>query len=324
MSDNARLYSDGLITGEQFKAIQSFEAKKTLSVHWELTTILYAGILLLTSGAGILIYKNIDTIGHQVILALIAAACAGCFYYAFKNRLPFSKEESVHPSAFFDYAVLLGCLLSGIFTGYIQYQYNFFGYHYGVASLIPTILFFICAYVFDHRGVLSLGITGLAGWAGFSVTPLEMLANNNFYGGYLIRTAIILGVFITLAAFLSDIKNFKRHFSFTYNNFSANMLFIAALYALFSESLKPLSFLFLSGLCVFFIRYAVRRQSLLFLLLSVIYGYIGLTYSIFSGLMKLNANGDSAFILGIFYVFASCAGIVLFFVNYKSILRIKK
>ena len=324
MNESTKLHTEGFITDEQLKAIQLYEENKPLSIHWELRTILYLGILLLTSGISILIYLNIDTIGHQAVLAIIAAACAGCFYYTYKNRLPYSNGETNHASPFFDYIMLLGCLLVGIFIGYIQFQYNLFGLHYGIATLIPTVLFFYCAYLFDHKGVLSLAITGLAGWVGLSVTPMQLLNNNDFSSSSFIYSAIILGAIITATAYYCDKKSIKKDFSFTYNNFSSNMLFVATLVALFSEPLKLLSFILLAGLCFYFIRYAIQHQSFLFLLLSVIYGYIGITYCIFSGLDALGSAGEFTFLLGTFYLFASCGGIISFFIYYKKILGIKK
>ena len=322
MQPATQLYNDGIITAEQLAAIEKSESEKLFSVHWELRTILYLGILLLTSGIGILIYLNIDTIGHQAVLALIAAGCTGCFYYAHKNALPYSNTAVKHPSPFFDYVVLLGCLLLGIFTGYLQFQYSVFGLHYGLATLFPTLVFFFCAYFFDHKGVLSLGITGLAAWAGLTVTPLELLDHNDFSDTTLMFTGMALGALMAGFAKFSEIKNIKSHFCFTWNNFAANILFVATLAAFFDQQLKWLGFLLLAGTCFYYIRYALQLQSFFFLLVSCLYGYIGLTYIIFSTL--LDGYGDTVIILGSFYFMASCGGIILFFIKYKQILGLKR
>ena len=319
MYESSQLNSDGIISDEQAAAIHEYETTKPLSVHWELRTILYLGILLLTSGISILVYLNIDTIGHQAILAIIATACIACFYFGYKHRLPYTNETTKHTSPFFDYIVLLGCLLFGTFIGYIQFQYSLFGYHYGIALLIPTLLFFLCAYRFDHKGVLSLGITGLAAWAGLTVTPLQLIQSTNFSNSTIIYTALALGLLIAGSSKYFDQKNIKKHFGFSYNNFAANILFIAILSALFSEPLKPLSFLVLAAICFYYIQYAIRQQSFLFLLLSVTYGYIGLTYAVFS---LISINSEAAFMLGFFYVLGSCGGVIYFFMNYKKILRL--
>ena len=322
MLESNLLHKEEIINAEQLAAISEFEKSKPMSVHWELKTILYLGILLLTSGIGILIYLNIDTIGHQTILALILLSCGGCFYYAYKNRLPYSNEPVTFPSPLFDYIILLGCMLFAIFIGYLQYQYSPFGKHYGFATLIPTGLFFVCAYLFDHKGILSLAITGLAAWAGVTVTPLQLLNDNDFSSLTIVIAAIILGITLVGFSKLSYNRNIKKHFDFSYNNFAANILFVGTLAALFTFDLKFISFLFLALVCFYYIKYAITNQSFLFLLLSVIYGYIGLTYGFFN--LLIHAANEASLMLGFFYIAASCAGVILFFIYYKRILGIKK
>ncbi len=321
MNENSQLNIDGIINFEQTAAIDKFESNKPLSVHWELRTLLYAGVLLFTSGIGILIYKNIDSIGHQAILAAIALACAGCFYYVYKQRLPYSHQETKHISPFFDYVVLLGSLLFGTFVGYLQYQYSLLGLDYGVALLFSTIVFFYFAYLFDHKGVLSLGITSLAAWAGITATPMDMIEKNDFSDTNIIFTSIVLGLTILLFSRYSDSKNIKKHFSFSYNTFASNLLFIALLAALFSQPYKWISFICLAAICYYYIKYAIEQQSFIFLLFSVVYGYIALTYCVVSMLGMFRS--DAVFTLGFFYVAASGFGIIAFFINYKKILQLK-
>ena len=175
-----QLFNDAIINEAKRDAINEYERTKPMSVHWELRTVLYLGVLLFTTGIGLLIYKNINTIGHQAILVCILASCVGCFYYASKHNLPYTHEEVKHSSPLFYYVVLLGCLLFGIFIGYLQYQYSMFGTHYGLATLVPTAVFFVAGYWFDNKSALSLGISGLAAWAGLTVTPLQLLEQNDF------------------------------------------------------------------------------------------------------------------------------------------------
>jgi hypothetical protein len=320
MHERYQLKNDGILSDAQIAAIVEYETTKPLSIHWELRTILYLGILLFTTGIGILIYLNIDTIGHQAILALIALACTACFYFGYKHRLPYTNEAVKHVSPFFDYIALLGCLLFGTFIGYIQFQYSLFGHHYGIALLIPTLLFFFCAYLFDHKGILSLGITGLAAWTGLSVTPMQLIKENDFSDAPVIYSAIILGTLLAAFSKYADHSVIKKHFGFSYNNFAVNILCVATLAALFSQPFKPVSFLFLAVICFYYIRYAIQLQSFLFLLLSVTYGYIGLTYSIFNTILS---DEKDILLFGLFYVIGSGGGIVYFFMNYKKILRIK-
>ena len=117
-----KLHAEGLVSDASFEKIKAESTGNLLSVQWELKTILYLGVLLLSGGLGILVYKNIDTIGHQVILAFIALVSAGCFYYCYKTKLPFSFGKVAAPNSFFDYVLLLGCLTFISFIAYLQYQ----------------------------------------------------------------------------------------------------------------------------------------------------------------------------------------------------------
>ncbi len=136
-----------------------------------------------------------------------------------------------------------------------------------------------------------------------------------------IYTGFLIGLLLAGFSKYSDKRNIKKHFGFSYNNFAANILFVVTLAALFGQPFKLLSFLALAGICYYYIRYALAEQSFLFLLLSVVYSYIGLTYCFFSYLLT---SGETSLFIGFFYVAASCVGIILFFINYKKILRIKK
>lgn len=321
MAELNQIFKDGHIDKDQYERIRLAEANQLFSIHWELRTILYLGILLLSSGISILVYLNIDTIGHQAILAAIATGFAGCFYYAAKNKLPYQNEKISHTSPFFDYVVLLGFLLFALFVGYFQYQYNPFGEHYGILVFIPTLLAFYLAYRFDHKGILSIGITGLAGTFGLSVSPRQLLDNNDFSHLSVIFTAITLGIALGVWSWYSDKKRIKKHFSFTYNNFALHILSIATLAALFDQDLKLLSLLVLAGIVVYFMMYSLAQKSYLFLLFSILYGYIGLTYFIFYFLSKIDNINEGTFLLGMLYVLGSAIGVIFLFINLKKIVK---
>src|SRR4051794_26373409 len=113
----SKWHAKGLITDESLRQVEDMEARSLFSLFWELRLLLYLGVLLLTGGLGMLVYKNIDSIGHQAVLAFIALVTAGCFYYCFRKKLPFSWNKVEAPNSFFDYILLLGCLSLLIFLG---------------------------------------------------------------------------------------------------------------------------------------------------------------------------------------------------------------
>lgn len=312
----SKLHAEGILSEESFGKIKQRQVNSLFSLHWEIKTLLYIGVLLLTGGLGILVYKNIDTIGHQFILIFIALVCIGCFYYCLKNRLPFSTERVLSPNMIFDYLLLLGCLSFVIFIGYLQYQYNAFGNRYGLASFIPMLLLFFCAYYFDHLGVLSMGITNLAAWMGITVTPLQILKENDFNSGTIIVTGLILGALLITAALFTGHKKIKKHFEFTYTNFAVHILFISALAGMFHfEEIYLLWFLFLVGIGFYFYMKAMKDRSFYLLLVTILYAYIGVSYVFIRLLDSFGGISEGILYLGLIYFIASGIGLVLFLIN---------
>jgi hypothetical protein len=316
-----KLFEKGTISEESRQKVVNAERNPVLSLHWELRTLLYLGVTILTSGIGILVYQNIDTIGHQVIIALIGLACAGCFWYCFQQGQPYTHTKVEQANPFFDYVLLLGCLLFLSFEGYLQYQYQVFGERYGLASLIPSTLFFFSAYRFDHVGILSMGITGLATWLGVSITPLDMLENIDLSSKRLIFTGEALGIVLSGAGWAMAHKNIKAHFFFSYLNFATHLLFLCTLSGLFmaKEGWQIGWYVWLVVLLAACYYHAKQEKSFYFLLIGIVYGYIGTTYVFF--LMMENSTGDTAIWLGLWYFMASCAGIISFLVNHKKVTK---
>src|ERR1700753_2211695 len=88
-----KLRAEGLIGEGSLERAEALESRRLFSLFWELRFLLYLGVLLLTGGLGILVYKNIDTIGHQAVLAFIAVVTVACFFYCFRKNPPFAWEK---------------------------------------------------------------------------------------------------------------------------------------------------------------------------------------------------------------------------------------
>jgi uncharacterized membrane protein len=311
------LQEKGIISPEQSTVISEYEKTKPFSIHYELRTLLYLGITLFTGGLGILIYQNIDTIGHGVIVALISLITLGCFGYAYLKRSPFTWEEVKNTSQFADFALLLGCMMFLILEGYLQFQYNLFGTKYGLVTILPAIVFILAAYYFDHRGVLSMGLTALASWVGVSIAPLSVLSQNDFSAPNFLLTAIALGLILSAVGLVSEYKNLKKHFSFTYLLLGSNLTLIATMIGMFSHAHWYVYTFIALALCFGLYQYARKTQSYIFLLMGVIYGYIAFTYLLFK---IFESTDNELWVLGMYYFLLSGVGVVMFLINIKKIL----
>ncbi len=310
------LHATGKLSAGSLSNIKKHENEKLFSLYRELKTILYLGILMLTTGLGILLYKNIDTISHQVIVIIIALITAGCFFYCSKQKLPFSPSKVEAPNSFFDYILLLGSVCLILLIGYLQFQYNLFGNRYGLATFIPMVILFFAAYYYDHLGLLAMAITNLAAWAGIAVTPTHLLKDNDFNNETIIYTSLLLGLLLMLAGYLSAKNNIKQHFAFTYNNFGAHLLFIACLAGLFHfDKIYLLWFLMLLSAGYFFYIKALKEKSFYYLLIMSLYQYIGAGYVLIRLVFKTFQMDTGGVYITLLYFIASAIGIVLFLIK---------
>ena len=317
------LHSEGLISEASIENIRQKEEKPILfSIHWEIKTLLYVGVILLTAGLGALIYENIDTIGHQFVLLLIALICLGCLSYCFKNAFPFSTIKLSSSNAYFDYILLLGCISFLTFVGYLQFEYNVFGTNYGMATFIPMLVLFFVAYYFDHLGILSMAIANLALWMGVSVTPKQFLIDNDYNSETLIYTYLFLGILLILAAWLTNNFNFKKHFKFSYQHYGIHVTYIALLAGYFHYYDSSIAVAFILGiliLSVLLYKEAVKDRSFYFLLLVVLYSYIAIS-SLVVRLLIL-ANDLGAVYLLMLYFIASGIGLIFLLINLNKKLK---
>lgn len=315
-----QLLRQQLISGEELAAVRQWQ-HRPLSVHWELRTLLYLGILLVTAALGILVYEHLDSIGHTVIVTAIGLVCGACFAWCFKKAAEYSFTKIESPGILYDYILLFGCLLLLCFVGYLQFAYNLFGHRWGLAVFIPMVILFFAAYYFDHLGVLSLAITHLAAWAGITITPAHILRNNDFSSDRLIYTGILLGVLLLLVAWLSTRRNLKAHFAFTYQNFGVHILFISLLAGMLNHAHNYLLwFVALAAVAVVIFRESVRQRSFYFLVVTVLYTYVGLSFAVVKLLFGWD-NGMSSIYLGLLYAIASGIVLIRFLMQYNKKLK---
>ena len=141
-----KLLQQNLVTEREFENVEQHQ--KAVSLFVELRSILYFGIVLFSAAIGILIYKHIETIGHDVLVISIALVCFICFAYCFRKANGYSKDKLNSPNFLFDYVLLLGCLLLLTFIGYLQFQYNFFWQSLGTGSFYTYVVVICCRLLF--------------------------------------------------------------------------------------------------------------------------------------------------------------------------------
>jgi Predicted membrane protein (DUF2157) len=164
-----------------------------VSILWEIRSLLYLGVALATTGVGLFLKLNQERIGPAALAALLALAAAICLLYAYRRSPPFSWEPTQSPHLAVDYVLLLGVLLLGADLAYVETQFRWLGPHWPLHLLLVSILYFLAAYRFDSRIVLSLALSTFAAWRGVSAAlPLAGLGGG--VSGVVRANAIVCGV----------------------------------------------------------------------------------------------------------------------------------
>ena len=316
------LFSRGFINQETLDNVKNHDKTAPVSVHWDLLTILYGGILLFTTGLGIIIYKNLDSIGHLAITLFVTIGTLTCFLYCFLNARSFTLLKTEQPNIWFDYILLVGCLLMLILVGYLQYTYEIFGRRYGMATFIPMIILFAAAYYFDHLGVLSLAIINLAAWIGLTVTPLHLIDKNDFSSETIIYSGVMLGIFLLGVAILSEVRNIKAHFGFTYRNFGTHLLLVSLLAAtIHFASYYLLWFIVMLASCFYLIGSALTHKSFYFFVTATLYFYIGISYVVITLFLHVDSSGSLPIYLSLIYLILSGIGLIMFLMRFHKKIR---
>ncbi len=312
-----KLLDQGFISEDQYSKIHLISSGKIVSVFYELRSLLYLGVLLFTSGAGILIYKNIGEFGHVISIIVLILLTIACFWYVYKKAPAYSNSSVISPTPYFDYIVLLGALLFISVQGYLQFQFGIFDENLGLSTLVTSAFFFYVAYRFDHAGILSLAITALASFWSISISPQKWYSGNFLSSSNLHNTAIVFSTVVAVVSLGLDKKAIKTHFTFTYLNFCSLIFFIGAIAGLFIGNLWGVYLLLIYSGCVFTFYVARWKKSFLFLIYAFISAYIGTTYLLARTVLS------EAIELWFLYSIVSCGGFIYFIVSFKNYFKQK-
>ncbi|MBX7125721.1 MAG: DUF2157 domain-containing protein [Cyclobacteriaceae bacterium] len=311
----SRLADDNLITEEQRSRLSDIATGRVFSLYYELRTVLYLGILLLTAGLGYFCYLHISQAGHIVIILLLSSATVVCFLYALRKGPPVTLIRAIPPTPYFDYVVLLGALLMVCVQGYVQIQFGWLSDFMEYATLGTAVFLFLISYRFDHTGVLAIAITALMSFWSIALSTTKWYEADFLEVAGLENRAIVLGLSLAVAGLLLHARGIKRHFTITYLNLASLLFLSGAFVSLISDEREwfyiPLMFMGCGGLWYL----ALKLDSFLLLFYAAVYGYLTLT-------VELSRILHDPF-LWYFYLLASCGGFVYFIIRYRKSFRRK-
>ena len=213
----ARLRAEHVLSASQAAYFDRVARRELVSVRVEIRTLLYAGVLLLTSGVGLLVTEHHREIGPWAVAIGIGLAAAACLAWVIREAAPFSWGDVPSPRVAFDYILLLGLLLVASELAYVEVQFAVLGPNWAPHLLVVGVGYLAAAYLWDSRTVLGLALTTLAAWRGVSLG----LIRGSLWAvdaGRLRWNAIALGALCLGAAALSVLLKRKPHFEDVFAN----------------------------------------------------------------------------------------------------------
>jgi len=285
-----------------------------VSVRFELRALLYAGVLLAVSGAGLFLKENQERIGPVAIASLLAAAAFGCFVFVLRRSPPFSWNACGESHVATDYLLLLAVLLVGSDLAYVESRFRFLGAQWSYHLLVLSVIALAAAYRFDSRVVLSLGLSSFAAWRGVS-TRIPLESHLAGHPGEVRANALACGVLFLAAALVSVRTKRKAHFEAVFAAFGWLLLFGGLLSGVFGDKPSwPLWEIATCGAAAAVIAFAYRFRRLFDFTVGVIAGYLALLR-----LWKAIIATDQVFFLGV--AVSSLAVVVLLAATYRTMRR---
>ena len=281
----------GTISPEQYAHLASLSRGEPFSLSLELNVLLYAGVLAFVAGLGWTVSTWSQQLGDVLVLTILSTVLAACFWYCFSRAPAWVPAETPAPSPIFDYVLYLGSFVWSLELAYLENRFHVLSGQLDLYLLATAGLFFFLAYRFDHRFVLSLALSTLAG--GFGLTISHWPSHQDAaYRQYALLYCLLVGI----AGTLLQRRGLKPHFFGTYLNIVANVLFWALLSGVFNRQGYGLWLLALLIACGASLAWGLARRQFAFVAYAAVYGYVGVSSMLLRGIT------DDTAVLGYFVV----------------------
>jgi hypothetical protein len=274
----------GIVSPEQHTLLAGLSRGEPFFLFFELNILLYAGVLAFVAGLGWTISTWSRQLGDVLVLAILSAILAACFWYCFSRAPAWSPAETPSPSLVFDYVLYLGSLTWSLELAYVENRFHVLSGQSDLYLLATAGLFFFLAYRFDNRFVLSLALSSLAGWFGLTIShwPSHQDAAYRQY-------AILYSLIVAAAGAILQRRGLKPHFFGTYLNIAANVMFWALLSGVFNRQSYVVWSLALVAVCGASLAWGLARRQFSFVAYAAVYGYVGV-----SAILIRDINGETA------------------------------
>ena len=114
----------GVLSPDQHTLLSNLSRREPFSLFLELNLLLYAGILAFVAGLGWTVTTFSQQLGDVLIVTVLSAILAACFWYTFTRAAPWSAKEVPSPNLLFDYVLYLGALVWSVELAYLENRFH--------------------------------------------------------------------------------------------------------------------------------------------------------------------------------------------------------
>lgn len=255
----------GLISPEQAAGLAAIARKDRFSVFLELNAALYLGVLAIAAGLGWTVHDHFENAGDLLVIVSLTALFGGCLFYCFTRDAR---------SFAFDYVLYLGCLTFAVLVGYVEFRFQLLKANWDGWLLASAVLYFVLAYRFDNRFVLSLALSTLAGWFGVRLSAWHV------FDAPVRDLLLIYGALVGVTGVALHRAGLKPHFLDAYLHVSANAILAALVSGTILWNANPLWVVALVVAVVATIALGAYFKRFAFVVYGCLYGYVGISAQI--------------------------------------------
>lgn len=262
------LQAEGLIDGATAARLLAADRRDVFSVQPELRLTMYAGVLLVVGGVGMVLARNLDRIGPLAIALGLALAAVVCAVPALRAKL---AARPLDVAA--DYLLLLGALLASADLAYVETQFKLLGPLWSWHLLWLAVAHAVLAYTFRSTLVLAASLTSLAGWfgAGSTMGDIVLSYTSPEVGARALACAVVIAAWRNVDLRVRP----AMQFSGTFDHFAANLAFVGAVAWCVDWPWLAAGLPLLAGLAFVSIRHAFNTGREAFLVYGVLYAALG-------------------------------------------------
>jgi hypothetical protein len=264
------LHAEGMIDDATASVALARERRDVFSLYQELRLTLYAGVLLVMAGVGIVLARNLDRIGPLAIVMALAVTAFACAVPAVRARRA-GRPLSVAA----DYLLLLAALLASAALAYAERQFTLLGPWWSWHLLLLAVVHAAVAYAFASPLVLAASLTSLAGWFGAGGTLGDLLPFS--YSTPALGTrALACAAVIAAWRHVDSRARQDRRFGSVFDHFVANLAFWGALAWCLEWPWLAAGLPLLGALAYASVRHGFATGREAFLVYGVLYAALGI------------------------------------------------